>query len=165
VAEIWVYLEAMRAFLRAAEADAAPDGWGVYRPAWPPLDAARNLYPKIYPRLVEVIQQLCASGIVAIPTEADIRNPELAEDIRRYFQAARAEALGRIAIFRLAWDAALSAFAARQIQYERFFFGDPVRMAGLVFQTHDRTPDMDRVREFLARARTEAATGGDDAGL
>ncbi|MER3397869.1 MAG: 4-hydroxyphenylacetate 3-monooxygenase, oxygenase component [Chloroflexota bacterium] len=163
VAEIWVYLEAMRALLRAAEADAAPDEWGVYRPAWPPLDAARNLYPKIYPRMVEIIQQLCASGIVAIPTEADVRNPELAEDIRRYFQAARAEALERIPIFRLAWDAALSAFAARQVQYERFFFGDPVRMAGMVFQTHDRAPYMERVREFLARAQVEA--GGDDAGL
>lgn len=165
VAEIWVYLEAMRAFLRAAEAEAAPDEWGVYRPAWPPLDAARNLYPKLYPRTVEIIQQLCASGIVAIPTEADIRKPELAEDIRRYFQAARADALERIPIFRLAWDAALSAFATRQVQYERFFFGDPVRMAGMVFQGHDRRPYMDRVREFLRQAKVEAAAGGDDAGI
>ena len=43
LAELWVNLETMKAFLRAAEADASLDEWGVCRPAWAPLDAARNL--------------------------------------------------------------------------------------------------------------------------
>ena len=100
-----------------------------------------------------------ASGVVATVTEADIKNPDIADDIKRYFQAARAEAYDRLPLFRLAWDATLSAFAARQIQYERFFFGDPVRMAGMVFKNHDRTEYMDRVKEFLKQAtETEEAT-------
>ena len=49
------------------------------------------------------------------------------------------------------WDAALSAFGARQAHYEYYFFGDPVRMSGAVFNTHDFTPYMDRVRDFLKR--------------
>jgi len=65
---------------------------------------------------------------VATVTEADLRNLDLEEDIQRYFQAARADAYDRNPLFRLAWDAALSAFAARQIQYECYFFGDPVRL-------------------------------------
>jgi aromatic ring hydroxylase len=36
----------------------------------------------------------------------------------------------RIPLFRLAWDASISAFAGRQVLYEQFFFGDPDRMAG-----------------------------------
>jgi aromatic ring hydroxylase len=91
VAEIWIYLETMKALLRAAEADAHEDAFGAFRPAWPPLDAARNLYMRWYPRIVEIIQQLSASGIIATVTEEDMKNPELIEDIRRYFQAARAE--------------------------------------------------------------------------
>ncbi len=75
LAEIWVNLETMRALQRAAEVDAALDEWGVMRPAWNPLDAARNLYPRLYPRMIEIIQQIGASGLVAMPTRAGPRRP------------------------------------------------------------------------------------------
>jgi len=157
LAEIWVNLEAMKAFLRAAEADAALDEWGVMRPAWNPLDAARNLFPRLYPRMIEIIQQIGASGLVAMPTEADLKGP-LAEDIRKYYQAARAEAFDRIPLFRLAWDASISAFASRQVLYERFFFGDPVRMAGALVLGHNAQIQQyaEKVREFVAQSRDEA---------
>jgi len=154
LATIWVNLESMKAFLRAAEADAALDDYGVMRPAWDPLDAARNLYPQLYPRMVEIIQHLGASGLVAAPTEADVKGP-MNEEIKRFFQAARADALERIPLFRLAWDASLSAFASRQALYERYFFGDPVRMAGVLVRSHDMTPYMDMVREFLKQGQEE----------
>jgi 4-hydroxyphenylacetate 3-monooxygenase len=154
LAEIWVNLETMRAFLVAAETGAALDEYGVMRPAWAPLDAARNLYPRLYPRMIEIIQQLGAAGLVAMPTEADIGGP-MAEEIKRYFQAARMDALERIPLFRLAWDTAMSGFATRQVLYERYFFGDPVRMAGALVTSHDRTEAMERVRAFLKRAATD----------
>ena len=162
LAEIWVSLETMRAFLRAAEADAALDEWSVMRPAWNPLDAARNLYPRLYPRMVEIIQQLGASGLVAMPTEEDVRGP-LAEDIKRYYQAARAEAFDRIPLFRLAWDASLSAFGSRQVLYECFFFGDPVRMAGALVAGHGRQIRelVEKVRSFVQRAKDDAFSSGD----
>jgi len=150
-AEIWINLETMKAFRRAAEVDAAPNAYGVMTPAWDPLDAARNLYPRLYPRMIEMVQQIGASGLVAMPTQADVSGP-MAEDIRKYYQSARQEALERIPLFRLAWDTAISAFGNRQVLYERFFFGDPVRMAGAIFKSHDRTEYMDRVREFLRQA-------------
>jgi 4-hydroxyphenylacetate 3-monooxygenase len=156
LAEIWVNLETMRAFLVAAETGAALDEFGAMRPAWAPLDAARNLYPRLYPRMIEIIQQLGAAGLVAMPTEADVQGP-MAEEIKRYFQAARMDALERIPLFRLAWDTAMSGFATRQVLYERYFFGDPVRMAGALVTSHDRTEAMERVRSFLKRAATDGA--------
>jgi 4-hydroxyphenylacetate 3-monooxygenase len=158
-AEIWCTLEAMKAFKRAAEVDAAPNDYGVMTPAWDPLDAARNMYPRLYPRLVEIVQQVGASGLVSMPTLADVNGP-LKDDIARYFQAARADASERIPLFRLAWDTAVSAFGSRQVLYERFFFGDPVRMAGALFENHDRRPYMDMVREFLRRGRQDAGETG-----
>jgi 4-hydroxyphenylacetate 3-monooxygenase len=157
LAEIWVNMETMKAFLRAAEADAELDEWGVMRPAWNPLDAARNLFPRLYPRMVEIIQQIGASGLVAMPMEQDINGP-LAEDIKRYYQAARAEAFERIPLFRLAWDASMSAFGSRQVLYERFFFGDPVRMAGALVSGHHAQIQScaDRVMEFVKQGRDEA---------
>jgi 4-hydroxyphenylacetate 3-monooxygenase len=157
LAELWVNLETMKAFLRAAEADAALDEWGVMRPAWNPLDAARNLFPRLYPRMVEIIQQIGASGLVAMPTEQDVTGP-LAEDIKKYYQAARAEAFDRIPLFRLAWDTAMSAFGSRQVLYERFFFGDPVRMAGALVSGHN-----DQIKEYSARVMDLVKEGRDEA--
>jgi 4-hydroxyphenylacetate 3-monooxygenase len=156
MAEIIVNLEAMRAFLRTSEVDAQVNRWGVMQPAWPPLDAARNVYTRMYPRMVEILQQLGASGFMAIPTEKDMAGPQ-AETIRKYYQAARADAAGRIKLFRLAWDIAISAFGSRQVLYERFFFGDPVRMAGAMFNAYDRRVYMERVREFLERSEKAAS--------
>ena len=157
LAEIWVNLETMKAFLRAAEADAELDEWGVVRPAWNPLDAARNLFPRLYPRMVEIIQQIGASGLVAMPTARDIDGP-LAEDIRKYYQAARADAFDRIPLFRLAWDASISAFAGRQVLYERFFFGDPVRMAGALVTGH-----AGQIQEYAEKVRAFVREGKDEA--
>ncbi len=157
LAELWVNMETMKAFLRAAEVDAQIDEWGVMRPAWSPLDAARNLFPRLYPRMVEIIQQIGASGLVSMPSEADIRGP-LVEDIRRYYQAARAEAFDRIPLFRLAWDASMSAFGSRQVLYERFFFGDPVRMAGALVAGHAKEiqSQADQVQAFVQAGKEEA---------
>jgi 4-hydroxyphenylacetate 3-monooxygenase len=66
------------------------------------------------------------------------------------------QAAERIPLFRLAWDTAVSAFGSRQVLYERFFFGDPVRMAGALVSSHDRRQYMDRVRGFLERSAAEA---------
>ena len=157
LAEIWINLETMKAFLRASEADAKLDEWGVMRPDWNPLDAARNLYPKLYPRMVEIIQQIGASGLVAMPTEQDMKGP-LVEDIQKYYQAARADAFDRIPIFRLAWDTAISAFGSRQVLYERFFFGDPVRMAGALVAGHGaEIKDLAaKVEDFVKETKDEA---------
>jgi len=84
--------------------------------------------------MVKIVQQIGASGLAAMPTEADI-NGLLAEDIEKYYQSARLEAKDRIPLYRLVWETAVSAFGTRQLLYERFFFGDPVRMASAIFTT------------------------------
>ncbi|HEY3364648.1 MAG TPA: 4-hydroxyphenylacetate 3-monooxygenase, oxygenase component [Symbiobacteriaceae bacterium] len=151
-AEAIVALEQLRAFLRAAEADADLDQYGVMTPAWAPLNAARNWYPKVYPRLVELIQLLSASGLMAIPGEADLASPETRPLLDRYLGARGADAHDRVRLFRLAWDIAASAFGQRQVLYERFFFGDPVRMAGALYGSYDKQPYLDRVRQFLEQS-------------
>ncbi|MCC6935738.1 MAG: 4-hydroxyphenylacetate 3-monooxygenase, oxygenase component [Thermomicrobiales bacterium] len=163
VAEIIIGLECMRALKATAENDAQLDRWGIMTPARDPLDAARNLYPRLYPRFAEIIQQLSASGLMATPTEADI-NGEMGPAIDRFLTAARSNARDRVALFRLAWDTAASSFGSRQVLYERFFFGDPVRMAGALFNSYDRTPYMNMIREFIAEgqqasAKEEGTTG------
>ena len=154
LAELIMTLETMRAFLRAAEADAAIDRWGVMTPAWAPLNAARNLFPRLYPRMIEIVQQLGASGLMALPTEADVRGP-IRPLIDRYLQGRNVDAYNRVKLFRLAWDAALSAFGSRQVLYERFFFGDPVRMASALYLSYPKEKYRERIQAFLDRAERE----------
>ena len=52
-AEIIVALETCKALARSAEVDAAPNRFGLVTPAWAPLNACRNWYPRTYPRFVE----------------------------------------------------------------------------------------------------------------
>lgn len=159
--EVIIALEQLRALLRAAEADAQIDRFGVLTPAWAPLNAARNWFPRTYPRLVEIIHWLSASGLMAIPTEADLASPEVRPMLDKYMQARSADAHDRIRLFRLAWDVAASAFGQRQVLYERFFFGDPVRMAGALYHSYDKKPYIDRVKRFLDQAgRIEAPVKG-----
>lgn len=151
IAEMIIAVETQKAFILAAEAKAHENQYGVMTPDWTPLNIARNTFPKIYPRLVEIIQQLGASGLMAIPTERDLSEPTLRQDIDRFYQARNTDAATRIRLFRLAWDLALSSFAGRQVLYERFFFGDPVRMAGALYFSYDKQPMKDRVAAFLDR--------------
>ena len=149
-AEIIVALETCKALARAAEVDAAPNRFGLVTPAWAPLNACRNWYPRTYPRFVEILRQLGASGLMALPTEADAFGPGR-EDVERYLQSATLDGPERLRLFRLAWDTCLSAFAGRQSLYEYFFFGDPVRMAGALVAGYDREPLKQRVQEFMLR--------------
>ncbi len=151
LAEMITTTEVMRACLRAAEADAAADRWGVFTPARGPLDTARNLFPKLYPRLVEIIQLNSSSSLMATPSARDFANPAEVSDIEHYLAAADSTARERVALYRLAWDAACSSFAGRQVLYERFFFGDPVRMASALVDNTDLQPLVERVKAFLKR--------------
>src|SRR6202021_3971743 len=87
LAEIITTLETLRALNRAAEADAKPNDYQVITPAWPPLNAARNLYPRLYQRFPEILRKLGASGLIATPTEADVTGPAAAA-IETYLQSA-----------------------------------------------------------------------------
>jgi 4-hydroxyphenylacetate 3-monooxygenase len=150
LAEMIMTTEMMRSFLRAAEADAHMDKWGEFIPARAPLDVARNLFPRLYPRLVEIIQLNSSSSLMATPTEKDFQSP-LLPDIERYLATSGALARERVALYRLAWDAVGSTFGGRQVLYERFFFGDPVRNASALVDNTDLKPLIARVDEFLNR--------------
>ena len=148
LAEMILYLESMRALVRAAEADTTIKENGVAYPAPMPLATARNLMPRFYPRMIEILQLLGASGFMATPSSADFEAP-IGPDLGRYFQAVRAGARERVSLFRLAWEVAGSGFGSRQVLYERFFSGDPVRNMANLYFSYDKAPAIARVRALL----------------
>ena len=151
VAELITLRDTLMACLRASEADATINQWGVMSPATAPIQAGRTIFGRTaYPRMVEIIQLLATSSLMALPSEADLKSP-LAPEIERYLSTETANAHDRSRLFHLAWDVACSAFSGRQVLYERMFGGNPVRNASMLFNNYDKEPFRQRVREFLEK--------------
>lgn len=149
VAELITQRNMLMACLRASEADAAPNQWGVMSPAGAPIQAGRTLFGRsIYPRMVEIIQLLGTSSLMALPAEADF-DTEIATEVNQYLATDTSNARDRARLFHLAWDVSCSAFSGRQVLYERMFGGNAVRNSITLFNTYDREPYSRRVRDFL----------------
>ena len=150
VAELITQRDMLKACLRAAEADAAPNRWGVMSPATAPLQAGRTLFGRsAYPRMVEIIQLLGTSSLMALPSEADFDAP-LAAELNQYLATDTTNARDRARLFHLAWDVSCSSFSGRQVLYERMFGGNPLRNAITLFNTYDKEPFRKQVQNFLA---------------
>lgn len=149
IAETIIVLEVMKSLKVASEVGATMNEYGVMTPLRGPLDAARNYYPTMYQRLVEILRLVTSSGLIMIPTGADLDGP-MAPQIRKYLASAGGDAELRVRLMRLAWDMSISSFGGRQAHYEHFFFGDPVRMKMALYGVYDRSAHVERVMAFLA---------------
>ena len=149
IAEAMFMTETLRSLRFSAEQHAHEDEYGNYIPLRRPLDTSRNLFPKMYPRLIELVQLLGSSSLMATPNEQDLTN-EIADDVDKYFQLQNLESKDRIALFRLAHDLSVSGFGGRQTLYERYFFGPPNVMHAIYFDLYNKDDMMDRVNSLLS---------------
>ncbi|MGE7910136.1 4-hydroxyphenylacetate 3-monooxygenase, oxygenase component [Lysinibacillus xylanilyticus] len=147
VVDIIVTLETMKALLIKSEVEAKRDDFGFIRPDLPTVQVAIQMFPKIYPTFTEIIQLLGASGLMSIPSEKAFNVDD--GDLEHYLQSFQDGGKERVKKFRLAWDLTMSSFGTRQTLYERFFFGDSVRLASALYSSYDREELVNRVENFL----------------
>ena len=159
LAELIQHTEFVRSCLRASEADAETRADGIVVPAATPLWTVRMMFPKMFIRACEIIQLLGAGGLVMVPSYAEQTGPA-AEDIRTYVQAATVDASTRIKLFRLAFDAAVSSFSGRQQLYERYYSGDPVRLAGALYAMYEKDSHVERIHHMLDDLESRQAPPG-----
>jgi 4-hydroxyphenylacetate 3-monooxygenase len=159
LAEMINAVEFVRSALRASEVDCIDGPNGTVLPNPQPLWTVRTMFPNLYQRLIQILQTLGASGLVATPSVTELDGPRR-DDIMTYYQAAALPGDRRIELFRLAWDVACSSFAGRQELYERYFSGDPWRLMMTRYQTYPAKDELkDRVWQFIDRARDWDARG------
>lgn len=154
MSEIIIGLETMKALLEKSENNAKLDEWGYMRPEIFPLQVAGNIFPKIYPRFSEIIQLIGASGMITLPTEKAFHSI-IRNDLDIYLQGATKTAEERVKIFRLAWDLTMSSFGTRQTQYERYFFGDPIRLSSDLYKKYPKSEYVKVVSNFLDLKKEE----------
>lgn len=148
MSEIIIGLETMKALLDKSENNAALNEFGYLCPDIFSLKVAGCIFPKLYPRFVEIIQLIGASGMINLPTENAFHS-SIRTELDQYLQGATKNAEERVKIFRLAWDLTMSSFGTRQTLYERYFFGDPISLSSDLYKTYPKQQYVDNVNHFL----------------
>ncbi|MCD5325534.1 MULTISPECIES: 4-hydroxyphenylacetate 3-monooxygenase, oxygenase component [Pontibacillus] len=148
IAEIMRGVESLKALLYKGEGGGTLDEGGVYIPDPIPLYVAVSEFQAFYPRCMEIVQQLGASGMITLPSERDFSS-DVGENLTFYLKGYEKNGKEKVALFRLAWDMAMSGFGTRQMHYERFFFGDPVKLAQNLYQMCPTERAKNRVEQFL----------------
>jgi aromatic ring hydroxylase len=131
------YLQLIEGAIVLSEQNAEVTARGTYLPAFEPLQALRYHIPRFYERMVRLTQVMGAGGLLANPTKADL-DSEIGDDIRRYYRGAEHDAAAKIRLSKLAWDATGTQFGQRQLQYERYYAGDPVRAGATLYTMSDQ---------------------------
>lgn len=143
--------ETIRALVRTAEREYEVTEYGEVRPNLVPLETIRGILPHAYPRAIQILQTIGAGGLLMMPTEADFKNPAIADEMEKYY-VGRTDVTSeeRVRLFKLAWDLCGEAFGQRLVQYERYYSGDPVRKMGAFYKAHKRNnPTYPRVERAL----------------
>ena len=147
--EILGFLQLIEGALHLSELNAEPTDSGAVRPAWPPLQSIRYHLPRMYERIVKVVQVIGAGGLLINPTRDDILS-EVGTDIAAYYRGAGVDAESRIHLGKLAWDATGTQFGQRMLQYERYYAGDPVRVAATLYMRQNVDDLMGLVQRALS---------------
>lgn len=93
-------------------------------PSAPHLYAALSLSQEMVPRFMLAVRELAGGGVIMVPSSIeDLANAGIRPMIEATQVSAATDALGRIAVMKLAWDALGSEFASRHMQYEMFYGG------------------------------------------
>jgi len=147
------YIEIVKSCIARAEFECETTHRGTVRPLFQPLMTLRTYLPRVYPRMIEIVQTIGAGGLMMMPSAADFDSP-IAADVEKYFQGAGTSAMDRTRLYKLAWDLAGDAFGSRQLQYERYYNGDPVRTTASNFLFYDKSACLNLVQKALALFET-----------
>jgi len=99
---------------------------GAVMPNLNSANAYRVLGPVAYPRVKEIIQQVVAGGLIYNTSHAsDFQNPRIKPYLDKYLRGSGGvEAVERVKLMKLLWDAVGSEFGGRHELYERNYAGN-----------------------------------------
>jgi len=177
--EISAYTAMVGGLVLAQEQNFQVDEDGLAWPAPAQCFANMTLQSTIYPKLLNMVRDLCGGGLIQLPSGAnDYANPEIAKDLERYVQSPGFPSVERVKLLKLVWDMVGSEFASRHHQYEMFYAGAPFLVKMRMFENFDFSSADDLVTRALAGYHLDgrkgmrplpdgtesSATGGDDKG-
>jgi len=94
-----------------------------------------------YPRVRELLMRTLGSGLIYLNSHAsDWKNPDVRPYLDRYVRGSNGvQAIDRVKLLKLLWDAAGSEFAGRHELYERNYSGDYEGIRVATYQVYEAT--------------------------
>jgi 4-hydroxyphenylacetate 3-monooxygenase len=135
----------------ASEANAAPDEFGLCKPAPRFLYGIMGLQSELYPRVLHVLRELSGAGIIGTPSSVrDLTEDDVRTGMEDYLADSPDDLEGRVKLFKLVWDAVGSEFAGRHHQYEMFYAGAPFVARGYAQRNYGFAEPVAMVERLLA---------------
>jgi 4-hydroxyphenylacetate 3-monooxygenase oxygenase component len=145
--EMATYCEVWRHAMDGVEHQAGPTASGQWT-----LGPARGLhiwFAQISGRMVELLREICGSGLIMQPSENDLANPDLRKYLDRYMRGKNVDVAYKSRLFRLAHELAASSFGMRQDIYEYWHGGDPNRNRINLLRGFDQGEMTERIKALL----------------
>jgi 4-hydroxyphenylacetate 3-monooxygenase len=107
----------------------------------------RTLMGIAYPRVREIVQQVLGSGLIYLNSHVrDWRNPEIRPYLDKYLRGSGGvEAVDRVKLLKLLWDAVGTEFGGRHELYERHYGGDHESVRLQTLKAHQASGQMDEL--------------------
>ncbi len=147
--EMAVYCEVFSHAMEGVEHKSGPMPNGEWA-----LGPGRGLhiwFAMVSSRMVEIMREICASGVVMQPSEKDLANPDVRKYLDLYMRGKDVDVEHKSRLFRLAHDLCASSFAVRQDIYEYWHGGDPTRNRINLLNGFDQKVWKDQVRELISK--------------
>ncbi len=112
--------------------------------------AFRMMGAMVYPKIKEIVHNIVASGLIFQPSSSrDFQSPELRPYLDKYMSSSTGDAVERVKIMKMLWDAIGTEFAGRHELYERNNYGnhEVIRMHSL-FEGRDNGT-VDELKTFV----------------
>jgi 4-hydroxyphenylacetate 3-monooxygenase len=116
--ELYSYVETLRAFIRASEAEAVMSRSGLVIPNPTYVTLGRIHGVDRQPHVLQLVRELSGSGLVMAPGEAEMENPDIDSDVQRYLVGPDSRAPERFRLLKLAWEYTCESFGSRQLLFE-----------------------------------------------
>ena len=131
----------------------------------PNIEAAltyRTLMSEAYPRVIETVRKVVASGLIYLPSSAsDFANPEIDRYLAQYVRGSNDMShKERIKIMKLLWDATGTEFGGRHALYELNYAGAPEEVRCQVLRGAERTGTLRKMEDLVDQCMADYDENG-----
>jgi aromatic ring hydroxylase len=140
VAALIGYTEMIRAFVHGAECEPEETDGGLMVPNPRQVLLGRMLATEHHPRMLQLVRELCGSGLLMAPGQADMADPVIRAAVDRYLVGADPRAPDRFRLLQLAWEYLADSFGARQLLFEMHNAGAPATNQMRLLADYDTGP-------------------------
>jgi 4-hydroxyphenylacetate 3-monooxygenase len=160
LADAMVYLETLRALIQAAEANPISSPSGLLLPNPTTALVGRICAIERLPHILQGIRELCGSGLLMAPGQADLDSPEIGPHLRRFFAGKDTWGPEFFRLLKLAWEYACDSFGSRQLLFEMYNVSSLATNKQRLASAYEASPLAALAKE-LARIPGPPDRGGD----